>query len=109
MNADNYNLNVEDAAGVGSDPTVAQVQFPPASSELTALNGAQFADEGTIGSEGYGRFTCVQLQSASYSASSVPASNNEVFFVKLADGHRAKVLVTLTSDNPFPSFTWTTY
>jgi hypothetical protein len=108
MNADYYNLNVEDPAGIEIDPTTAQVQYPPASNDLTALNGALFVDEGAVGSGGYSGFTCAQLKSAHYSATSVPANNNEVFFVKVADGHLAKVLVTVTSGS-FPSFTWTTY
>jgi hypothetical protein len=109
MDGSHVYLNSEVAAGVGGSSSGAQVQFSPAPGLLTPLNGAKLADKGAGGSGGYTGLTCAQLESASYAASSVAVSNGEIFFARVADGHLAKVLVTVTPGNPFPSFTWTTY
>jgi len=112
MNVDNVYLNVDSGGSPTNPGHVAagtHVQWSPAAGSMAPINGAQFADMGPIGATGFTNLTCAQIKGASYGAASVPAVNDEVFLVKTAGGHYAKVLVSIIPGSLGPALRWQTY
>jgi hypothetical protein len=109
MDPNNIALNVEAGGGVGHDFANSQVQWNQGT-VLSPINGALLADLGPIGASGYNSVSCSQLKTAAYGGGSVNIAVGEVFLVKTAAGHLAKVLITsvLPADNA-PTLQWKTY
>jgi len=108
MNADNTYLDVESATGIGPQSQGADVQWSPSASTMQPLSGAQLADTGTIGVNGFNTLTCAQIKGATYGGGSAPVADGEVFLIKTAAGRYAKVLVSLVAGNPNPALRWVT-
>jgi hypothetical protein len=109
MNVDNIYLDVESATGIGPQPQGADVQWSPPSGAMQPLSGALLADKRQIGANGFNNLTCAQLKGASFGGGSAPVADGEVFLVKTAAGHYAKVLVALAPGNPNPTLRWLSY
>jgi len=112
MNVDNVYLNVDSGGSPtnpGHLPAGTHVQWSPAAGSMAPINGALLSDRGPIGLAGYNALTCAQIKGAAYGAASVPAVDNEVFLVKTAGGHYAKVLVKILPGTLGPNLQWQTY
>jgi len=109
MNVDNPYLDVESATGIGHLPAGADAQWGPAAGAMQPVGGAALADKGAIGVGGFNALTCAQLKGAGYGGGGAPAADGEVFLVRTAAGHYAKVLVSLPAGGPGPALRWITY
>jgi hypothetical protein len=112
MNVDKIYLDV-DSGGSATNPgnlsAGADVQWSPSAGVMQPINGALLADAGKIGAGGFNGLTCAQLKGAKYGGGSVPAADTEVFLVKSAVGHYAKVLVSVIPGALGPALRWQTY
>jgi hypothetical protein len=114
MNVDKVYLDVEAGGGAtnpGNLPTGADVHWvtSPTPGVMQPVGGAQIADKGTIGAGGFTNLTCAQIKGASYGGGSVAVADGEVFLVKTAGGHYAKVLISVIPGTLGPALRWQTY